>query len=174
MYLKAYCIVKLDSNQEGIVMTGEVKDENAVAQFRSPVEAYADIMKNPREDKKRLAGSSGWDEEVPSHRNSTIVAVEQWLCLLLGVVCMACGGWGTCMKYSLDRSSRYILWLGSAYGPTLRFTAVVCLVSGAVLVHRGLASTEMSSASGSRKVLRSASGNSVRNGKREHPFDRRV
>jgi len=45
-------MLKLDLNQESVLMTGEVKGEMAVAQFRSPVEACADIAKRPREDKK--------------------------------------------------------------------------------------------------------------------------
>lgn len=52
------------------------------------------------------------------------------------------------MKYSLDFSSSYISWLRSAHGPTIRFSAVVCLVSGGVLVRRGLARSDMSSVSG--------------------------
>jgi hypothetical protein len=121
------------------VITGEVNGENAAAQFGSPVEAYAEVARSPREDKKRPAGSTAADEEIPSHKNPTIVVAEQWLCFLLGFICMVCGGWGICMKYSLDLSSGYISWLGSAYGPALRFTAVACLVSGAVLLRRGLA-----------------------------------
>jgi hypothetical protein len=147
-------------------MTGEMRGETAVAQFRSPVEARADIAGSPREDQKHPAGSSKRDGDATTPTNPAIVAVEQWLCLLLGFVCMACGVWGICMKYSLDLSSAYISWLGSAYGPILRFTAVACLVSGAVLVRRGLARPDMSSASGSRKVSRSAGGNSGRNAKR--------
>jgi hypothetical protein len=58
VYLKAYCMFKLDSNLETVVMAGEVKGEMAVAQFRSPVEARADIAGSPREDKMPPAGSS--------------------------------------------------------------------------------------------------------------------
>ena len=39
-------------------MASEVKGEMAVAQFRSPVEARADIAGSPREDKMPPAGSS--------------------------------------------------------------------------------------------------------------------
>ena len=147
-------------------MTGEVKSKNPVVQFGAPSEVCPDIARSPREDKKRPASSSARDEEVPTPISPNIVAVEQWICLLLGFVCIACGGLGICMNYSLDLSSGYVSWLGSAYEPTLRLTAVACLVSGAVLVRRGLARPDMSSVSDSRKVLRSAGGNSVGNAKR--------
>jgi hypothetical protein len=132
---------KLDSNQEGVVRTGEVKGETAVAQVRLPVEVRADI-----------AGSPAGDEEVPTPTNLTIVSAEQYLCYLLGFICMGCGSWGICREYSLGLPSGFISWLGPAYGPTLRFTAVACLVSGAVLVRRGLARPDLSSVSGSGKV----------------------
>ena len=103
-------------------------------------------------------------------RSPNIVIAEQWICFLLGLICMVCGGWGICMKYCLDLSSGYISWLGSACGPALRFTAVACLVSGAALLRRGLARPDMSSVSGSRKVLRSAGGNIIRM-QTDHPFD---
>jgi hypothetical protein len=146
-------------------MTGEVKDEKAVAQFRLPVEACADIAGSPRDDHVRPAGNSERDEEASTPTNPTIVAVEQWLCLLLGFTCMGCGGWGICVKYSLDLSSGYISWLGSAYGPTSRLTAVACLVLGSVLVRLGLARPDLSSVSSSPKGLRPVGRDRVRDAK---------
>ena len=140
-------------------MSGEAKGETAVVQFWSPVETRADIVRNPRENQARSAGSSKKDGETITPTDPTIVAAEQWACLLLGFICMACGAWGICMKFSRDLSSGYVSWLGSAYEPTLRVTAVACLVSGAVLVHRGLARPDMSSVSGKQKASRLA-GNS--------------
>ena len=58
------------------------------------------------------------------------------------------------MKYSLGLSSSFISWLGSAYGQTLRLTAVACLVSGSVLVRCGLARPDVSSVSGRSQALR--------------------
>jgi hypothetical protein len=147
-------------------MTGEAKGEKAVIQSRSPVDARAGIVGRARGDRARHARSSERDERAVMPTGPNIVVAEQWVCFLLGFICMACGGWGICMKYSLDLSSGYISWLGSAYGPALRFTAVACLVSGAVLLRCGLARPDMSSVSGSQKVLRSAGGTSVRNAKR--------
>jgi hypothetical protein len=166
VYRKAYCMVTLYFEWKGVVMTGEEKGEKAVTQSRPQVDARAGIAGIARGDRARHARSSERDEQAAMPTSPNIVVAEQWLCFLLGFICVACGGWGICMKYSLDLSSGYISWLGSAYGPTLRFTAVACLVSGAVLLRRGLARPDMSSVSGSRKVLRYAGGNSIRNAKR--------
>jgi hypothetical protein len=163
------CIVEL----KGVVMTGEEKGEKAVTQSRSPVDADAGIAGSARGDRARYACSSEGDERGRHPTSPNIVIVEQRLCFLFGFICMVCGGLGICMKYSLDLSSGDILWLGSVYRPALWFTAVACLVLGAVLLRRGLARPDMSSDSGSRKVLRSAGGNNVRNVRRT-PFDGRV
>jgi hypothetical protein len=68
-----------------------------------------------------------------------IVVVEQWICLVLGLVCMGFGLWGVCMKPEQDALSAHIAWLGSLYTPTLRVTAVVCIGLGVVLARRGWA-----------------------------------
>jgi hypothetical protein len=41
-----------------------------------------------------------------------IVVVEQWICLVLGLVCMGFGMWGICMKPEQDALSVHIAWLG--------------------------------------------------------------
>jgi hypothetical protein len=143
-------------------MTGEEKGEKAVTQSRSPVDTRAGIAGSPREDQARPAGSSVRNGGVTTPTNPSIAALEQWLCFLLGVSCMVCGVWGICMKYSLGLSSGYVQWLGSAYGPALRLTALACLAFGAVLVRRGLARPDLSSVSGSREVLPSAGRNRAR------------
>jgi hypothetical protein len=144
-------------------MTGEVKGEKAATQLRSPVEAQAPIGGNTHENQARLTGSSKENREATAPTNPTIVAAEQWLCFLLGLVCMACGVWGICMKYDQELASGYVPWLGSMYGLTLRGIAVACFVSGVVLVRRGLARPDLSTVSGSRKALRSGGGNGARN-----------
>jgi hypothetical protein len=68
-----------------------------------------------------------------------IVVIEQWICLVLGLVCMAFGMWGLCMKPEQDAFSAHIAWLGSLYMPTLRVTAIVCTGFGVMLVRRGWA-----------------------------------
>ena len=153
-------IIKIERGS--VVMAGEAKGEKAATQFRSPVEAHASIVGNPHENRARLVGSSRRNREPTTTTNPTILAVEQWLCLLWGLVCMASGVWGICMKYDQELPSGDIPWLGSMYGPTLRGTAVACFVSGVVLVRRGLARPELSTAPGSRKALRSGDGNGAR------------
>jgi hypothetical protein len=53
--------------------------------------------------------------EQESVRPKMIVVIEQWICLVLGLVCMAFGMWGICMKPEQDALSAYIAWLGSLY-----------------------------------------------------------
>ncbi len=75
--------------------------------------------------------------ERKSAQPTTIVVIEQWVCLVLGLLCMAFGIWGICMKPEQDALSAYIAWLGSLYVPTLRITAVVCVGLGVMLIRRG-------------------------------------
>jgi hypothetical protein len=80
----------------------------------------------------------GGDEQT-SAQPTTFAVIEQWICLVLGLVCMAFGMWGICMKPGQDALSEHIAWLGSLYMPTLRVTAVVCVGLGIVLIRRGWA-----------------------------------
>jgi hypothetical protein len=145
-------------------MAGEVKGEKAVSRFRSPVDARAGIAGSARGDRVRHERSSERDEEAMLISPNIVVA-EQWLCFLLGLICMVCGGWGICMKYSQGLSSEYVPWLGSAYGPALRLTALACLAFGTLLVLWGLARSDRSSVSGSRDVLAPAGRNRARDAK---------
>jgi hypothetical protein len=79
------------------------------------------------------------EEERKNSRFELIVAIEQWICLVLGAVCIASGTWGVFLKLSQDALPAYLAWLAPAYVPTLRITAVLCLVMGLMLVRRGLA-----------------------------------
>jgi hypothetical protein len=76
-------------------------------------------------------------DERKSAQPTTIVVIEQWICFVLGLVCMAFGMWGICMKPEQDALSAYIAWLGSLYVPMLRVTAVVCVGLGVMLIRRG-------------------------------------
>jgi hypothetical protein len=78
------------------------------------------------------------EEERKDSRFELIVAIEQWICLVLGVVCIASGIWGALLKVGQNGSPAHLAGLGSAYVPALRATAVGCLVMGLVLVRRGL------------------------------------
>jgi hypothetical protein len=79
----------------------------------------------------------GGDQE--SAQPKMIVVIEQWICLALGLVCMAFGILGICVQPEQDALSAYIAWLGSLYLPTLRVTAVVCIGLGVVLARQGWA-----------------------------------
>jgi len=78
------------------------------------------------------------EEERKDSRFELIVAIEQWICLVLGVVCISSGIWGAFLKVAQNGSPAYLAGLGSAYVPALRATAVGCLVMGLVLVRRGV------------------------------------
>jgi hypothetical protein len=86
---------------------------------------------------RRMKGKGG--DEQKSAQPKMIVVIEQWICLVLGLVCMAFGIWGICMEPEQDALSAYIAWLGSLYTPTLRVTAVVCIGLGVMLARRGWA-----------------------------------
>ena len=78
-------------------------------------------------------------DEQESAQPKMIVVIEQWICLVLGLVCMAFGIWGIYMKPEQDALSAHIAWLGSLYMPTLRVTAVACIGLGVALARRGWA-----------------------------------
>lgn len=66
----------------------------------------------------------------------TIVGIEQWICFLLGVVCILFGIRGICMECSRATLSTYVAWLGTAYVPALRAIAMLCFGLGIALVHQ--------------------------------------
>jgi hypothetical protein len=76
-------------------------------------------------------------DKPKSAQSTTITVIGQWICFVLGLVCMAFGIWGICMKPEQYALSAYIAWLGSLYVPTLRVTAVVCVGLGVMLIRRG-------------------------------------
>ena len=78
-------------------------------------------------------------DEQKSAQPTTITVIEQWICFVLGLICMAFGMWGIYMKPEQGALSAYIAWLGSLYVPTLRITAVVCVGLGVMLIRRGWA-----------------------------------
>ena len=105
---------------------------------RGPGNLYGhgeDLDHRPRIRKK---GDCEQNNAQPGQPTKTVVA-EQWICLMLGFVCIAFGIWGICMKPGLEEVSDYIAWLGSLYVPTLRVTAAVCFGLGVALVRWGCA-----------------------------------
>jgi hypothetical protein len=146
-------------------MTGEEKGEKAVTQSRPPLDARAGIAGSPREGQARprwqfKAGRRG-------HPPPQIQVLRLWSngSASYWVSAAWCGAWGICMNYSQGLSSGYVQWLGSAYGPALRLTALACLAFGAALVCRGLARPDLSSVSGSQEVLPAADRNRGRDAK---------
>ena len=63
--------------------------------------------------------------------------IGQWICFVLGGVCVACGAFGIFATQIEGPPSASVAWLGSAYMPTLRVTALLCLFMGLLLVRHG-------------------------------------
>ena len=107
---------------------------------RGPGSLHADVGYLDRE-RALSAGRKMWKREGNELQGAppATIVVEQWICFVLGFVCMACGIWGLCMKSGQSALSTYIAWLGSLYVPALRITAAVCLGLGVMLVRRGWA-----------------------------------
>ena len=124
------------------------KDHAGIADERTP---------EPRRRGQNTKRDDGSTRTIPR-----IVVAEQWLCFLLGLICLICGVCSLFMKYNQDSRVAFLRWLGPAYGPTLRFIALACLVLGAVLVRLGLARPDRISISRARRVLRSARGHRAR------------
>src|SRR5260370_33134074 len=151
-------------------MTGEDTD-GKVTQFRRPDQTLAGLVASFHKDHAGIAdertpgprrrGQNTNRDDGTSRKIPRIVVAEQWLCFLLGLICLICGVCGLFMKYNQDSLFAYLRWLGPAYGPTLRFIALACVVLGAVLVRLGLARPDRISISRARKGLRSARGHRV-------------
>jgi len=115
----------------------------------SPIQSYNRGTRTLHEDVEHLSRGSilGVGQSVrekgggeqKSAQPTTSAVIEQWICLVLGLVCMAFGMWGLCMQPEQDALPEYIAWLGSLYMPTLRVTAVVCIGLGVMLTRRGWA-----------------------------------
>jgi hypothetical protein len=153
-------------------MTGEDAD-GETTQFRLRDETLVGIVGSFNRDHMRIADertpesrregqNSKRDEGTTTRTIPRIVVAEQWLCFLLGLTCMICGIYGLFVQYNQDSSFAYIRWLGAAYGPILRSTAIACFVLGAVLVRCGLASPDQALVSIGQKPLRSVRTNVAR------------
>jgi hypothetical protein len=113
----------------------------------SPIKSYDRGTRSLHEDvghlsrERTLSVGQGASEkgrgEQENAQPKMIVVIEQWICLVLGLVCMVFGMWGTCIKPEQDALSACIAWLGSLYIPTLRVTSVVCIGLGVMLARRG-------------------------------------
>jgi hypothetical protein len=152
-------------------MAGEDTDGKAT-QFGLPDETFAGIVGSFHEDQVRIAdertqeplrgGQNAKRDEGTTRTIPRIVVAEQWLCFLLGLICLICGVYGFFMKYNQDSPDAYIRWLGPSYGPVLRFTAISCIALGVVLVRHGLASPDQALVSIGQRPLRSVRANLAR------------
>jgi len=128
-------------------MAGIGTDRILATEVISPIQSYDRGTGSLHEDvghlgrERTLSVGQGAREKSGDKRKNaqptTIAVIEQWICFVLGLVCMAFGIWGICMKPEQDALSAYIAWLGSLYVPTLRITAVVCVGLGVMLIRRG-------------------------------------
>jgi hypothetical protein len=90
---------------------------------------------------KQKAESAAGDEPKDFTPARTAV-IGQWICVGLGVACIVCGACGIFAKHMEGPPSSSIAWLGSAYMPTLRVTALLCLFLGLLLVRHGWGSPD--------------------------------
>ena len=105
---------------------------------RDPGGLYGNVGYLGRERTLSAGREKRKKEENEQRRASPrTIVVEQWICFVLGFVCMAFGAWGICMRPGQYALSEYIAWLGSLYVPALRLTAVACLGMGVMLIRRG-------------------------------------
>jgi hypothetical protein len=73
---------------------------------------------------------------------SRAAVIEQWICFVLGGVCMVCGTAGIFAEQIEELPSASVAWLGAAYMPTLRITALLCLFMGLLLARHGWSSPD--------------------------------
>jgi hypothetical protein len=90
---------------------------------------------------KQTAESTAGDEPK-DFTPSRAAVIGQWICFVLGVACIACGAFGIVANPIEDPPSASVAWLGSAYVPALRLTALLCLFMGALLVRYGWSSPD--------------------------------
>jgi hypothetical protein len=125
-------------------------DETLAGSFRQDhVRIAYDRTPEPRPRGQNTKRDEGSTRIVPRS-----VIAEQWLCFLLGLICVTCGVCGLFMKCDQDSPFACIRWLGTANGPILRSTAIACSVVGAVLVRCGMVSPDQSLVAIGQKPLR--------------------
>jgi hypothetical protein len=92
----------------------------------------------PLNSERRIENKTGANQSGSPF--SLIVVIEQWICLILGIVCMVAGTLGISMNPGQDDLPAHLAWAGLGYVPLLRITAAVCVALGVVLVRLGWAS----------------------------------
>jgi hypothetical protein len=133
----------------GADMADRETDGVVATRFRYWIEGHSGIAAKTHGNRALPASEHG---KVATRKNETVeadeenavanprvVAMQQWICFLLGLICISCGIVGIWIKRDEALGSADIAWLGSAYWPTLRLTAVICVALGVALVRRGWA-----------------------------------
>ena len=93
---------------------------------------------HPLNAKQKTEGIAG--DQAKEHTPGRAVVIGQWICFVLGGACIVCGAIGILAKHVGTPPSASVAWLGSAYMPTLRVTALLCLFMGLLLVRHGWSS----------------------------------
>ena len=96
--------------------------------------------KQPPSAKQKAEGTAR--DEPKDFTPSVAAVIGQWICFVLGVVCIVCGAFGIRAKHIEGPPPASVAWLGSAYIPALRVTALLCLFLGLLLVRRGWSSPD--------------------------------
>lgn len=148
MYLKAYRMFSESCYVRGATMARSGAGRTLPAKGKYPVQVFDRDPGSLRVDVGYLdrehassAGRRTWKKEATERQGapSARIVVEQWVCFVLGFLCMAFGIWGLCIESGQSALSSYMAWLGSLYAPTLRVTAMVCAGFGVTLIRRGWA-----------------------------------
>ena len=94
----------------------------------------------PRNSGQKVESTA--EEEPKSSTPTVATVIGQWICFVLGAVCIVSGTFGIFAKHIENPPSAPVAWLGSAYMPTLRVTALLCLFIGLLLVRYGWGSAD--------------------------------
>jgi hypothetical protein len=83
------------------------------------------------------------EDEPKDFTPSRAAVIGQWICFVLGVVCVACGAFGVFANQIQGPSSAFVAWLGPAHLPAQRIAALLCLFMGVLSMRRGWSSPEV-------------------------------
>jgi hypothetical protein len=86
--------------------------------------------------KARSSAGDGGKDLAPGW----VGVLRLWTFFVLGVFCIVCGAFGVFAQQIEGPLSASVAWLGSAYVPVLRVTAVLCIFVVLLLVRRGWSS----------------------------------
>jgi hypothetical protein len=101
----------------------------------SPTGFSRRIYRQPLNAKQKAESTAG--DEAKEVTPARTAVIGQWICFVLGVVCIVWGAFGIFAKPIEGPPSASVAWLGAAYMPTLRVAALLCLFLGLLLVRRG-------------------------------------